>query len=196
LSHVLAVSRILDRGNRSISFVLSAMVFNIVPTTLEVGLVSGLMIYQFGMLHATMVVSTLLAYTGFTVGVTTWRTQFRRNMNLMETDASAKAVDSLLNYETVKYFNNESHEGQRYETSLLGYEKAALQAQSSLSFLNFGQSAIFSAGLTGLMFLTTNQILEGKSHPTPPFVTTSCSHFSPANTNSVNCFLPLKVKQP
>jgi ATP-binding cassette subfamily B (MDR/TAP) protein 7 len=166
------------------------MVFNIVPTTVEVGLVAGLMIYQFGMLHATMVVSTLLAYTGFTVGVTTWRTQFRRNMNLMETEASAKAVDSLLNYETVKYFNNESHEGQRYETSLLGYEKAALQAQSSLSLLNFGQSAIFSAGLTGLMYLTANQILEGKSHITPLIMTT-CSHSPPAHFNAVNCYLPL-----
>lgn len=139
------------------------MVFNVVPTTLEVGLVAGLMIYQFGMLHAAMVVSTLVAYTGFTIGITSWRTQFRRNMNLMETDASAKAVDSLLNYETVKYFNNEAHEGTRYETSLLGYEKAALQAQSSLSLLNFGQSVIFSAGLTGLMYLTANQILEGTS---------------------------------
>ena len=141
--------------------VLSALVFNIVPTTVEVGLVSGLMIYQFGPMHAAVVVSTLVAYTGYTVGITSWRTQFRRNMNHMETEASGKAVDSLLNYETVKYFNNEQHEGDRYEASLAGYEKAALQAQSSLSLLNFGQSAIFSAGLISIMCLTTKQILAG-----------------------------------
>ena len=157
------VSRILDRGNRSISVALNAMVFNVVPTALEVGLVSGLMVYQFGPMHAVVVVSTLVAYTGFTVGITTWRTQFRRDMNRLENEASGKAVDSLLNYETVKYFNNEQHEGQRYEKSLAGYQKAALHAQSSLSLLNFGQNAIFSLGLTAIMFLTAEQVLAGQA---------------------------------
>ena len=155
------LSRILDRGNRSISFVLNAMVFNVVPTTLEVGVVTSLMAYNFGTQHAAVVLGTIGAYTAFTVGITQWRTQFRKDMNRLENEASGKVVDSLLNYETVKYFNNEVHEGVRYEQSLGGYQKAALNAQSSLSLLNFGQNAIFSVGLTGIMYLTAQQILDG-----------------------------------
>ena len=155
------VSRILDRGNRSISFVLNAMVFNVIPTTVEVGLVTGLVYYQFGMGHASVVLATIAAYTGYTVGITQWRTQFRRDMNRLENQASGRVVDSLVNYETVQYFNNLPHEVERYEQSLKGYQKAALQAQQSLSLLNFGQSAIFSVGLTGIMYLTAQQILDG-----------------------------------
>ena len=155
------VSRVLDRGNRSISFILNAMVFNVVPTALEVGLVTSLVGYQFGAAHAGVVLGTLVAYTGFTVGITSWRTQFRRDMNRLENRASAHVVDSLINYETVQYFNNLQHEGERYEKSLKGYQNAALQAQTSLSLLNFGQAAIFSVGLTGIMYLTANQILDG-----------------------------------
>ena len=155
------VSRVLDRGNRSISFILNAMVFNVVPTALEVGLVTSLVGYQFGAAHAGVVLGTLVAYTGFTVGITSWRTQFRRDMNRLENRASAHVVDSLINYETVQYFNNLQHEGDRYEKSLKGYQNAALQAQTSLSLLNFGQAAIFSVGLTGIMYLTANQILDG-----------------------------------
>ena len=155
------VSRILDRGNRSISFVLNAMVFHVVPTTLEVGLVTGLVGYQFGWAHSGMVLATIAAYTGFTVGITSWRTQFRRDMNRLENQASGRVVDSLLNYETVQYFNNLEHESDRYSTSLKGYQKAALQAQRSLSLLNFGQAAIFSVGLTGIMYLTAQNYIDG-----------------------------------
>ena len=155
------LSRVLDRGNRSISFVLNAMVFNVVPTTLEVGVVTGLMAYNFGTAHATVVLATIGAYTAYTVGVTQWRTQFRRDMNRLENEASGRVVDSLLNYETVKYFNNEGHEGRQYEERLVGYQQAALRAQSSLSMLNFGQNAIFSAGLTGIMYLTCGDIVAG-----------------------------------
>lgn len=104
------VSRILDRGNRSISFVLNAMVFHIVPTTVEVGLVSGLVYYQFGLSHATVVLTTIGAYTAFTAGITQWRTKFRRDMNRLENQASSRVVDSLVNYETVQFFNNLPHE--------------------------------------------------------------------------------------
>jgi ATP-binding cassette subfamily B (MDR/TAP) protein 7 len=155
------VSRVLDRGNRSISFVLNAMVFHVVPTTIEVGLVTSLIGYQFGLPHASVVLATIAAYTGFTVGITNWRTKFRRDMNRLENQASGRVVDSLLNYETVQYFNNAPHESQRYETSLKGYQTAALQAQQSLSLLNFGQSAIFSVGLTGIMYLTTQNYIDG-----------------------------------
>ena len=157
------LSRILDRGNRSISFTLNAMVFNIVPTTIEVGVVTGLMAYEFGAMHSGVVLGTIGAYTAFTVGITQWRTQFRRDMNRLENEASGKVVDSLLNYETVKYFNNEDHESQRYAESLGGYQKAALQAQTSLSLLNFGQNAIFSAGLTAIMYLTCQDIMAGQA---------------------------------
>ena len=155
------LSRILDRGNRSISVVLNAMVFHVVPTTLEVTLVASLLGYQMGAGHAAVVLGTIGAYTGFTVGITQWRTQFRRDMNRLDNEASGRVVDSLLNYETVQYFNNAKYEGERYEDSLRGYQQAALQAQQSLSLLNFGQSAIFSVGLTSIMLLTSNQILEG-----------------------------------
>jgi len=155
------LSRILDRGNRSISFILNAMVFHAIPTVLEVGVVTGIVAYQFGPAHAGVVLGTVATYTGFTFGITQWRTQFRRDMNRLENEASGKVMDSLLNYETVKYFGNETHEGRRYEESLAGYQNAALKAQSSLSLLNFGQNAIFSAGLMGIMYLTTQQILSG-----------------------------------
>jgi len=157
------LSRVLDRGNRSISFVLNAMVFNIVPTTLEVAVVTALMAHHFGPTHAAVVLSTIGAYTAYTVGITQWRTQFRRDMNRLENEASSKVVDSLLNYETVKYFNNELHEGGRYETSLTGYQKAALKAQTSLSALNFGQNAIFSVGLSAIMYLTVQTISTGEA---------------------------------
>uniref|UniRef100_A0A6V2Q6L2 Uncharacterized protein n=2 Tax=Ditylum brightwellii TaxID=49249 RepID=A0A6V2Q6L2_9STRA len=157
------LSRVLDRGNRSISFVLNAMVFNIVPTTLEVAVVTGLMAHHFGPTHAGVVLSTIGAYTAYTVGITQWRTQFRRDMNRLENEASSKVVDSLLNYETVKYFNNELHEVDRYEDSLGGYQKAALKAQTSLSLLNFGQNAIFSVGLSAIMYLTVDRIMAGEA---------------------------------
>lgn len=155
------LSRVLDRGNRSISFTLNAMVFNIVPTILEVTVVTGLLGYHFGAPHAGVVFGTIVAYTAYTVAITQWRTRFRRDMNRLENEASGRVVDSLLNFETVQYFNNASHEGQRYEESVSGFQHASLQAQQSLSLLNFGQAAIFSVGLTSIMYLTTAQILEG-----------------------------------
>eukprot|EP00934_Nitzschia_sp_Nitz4_P005421 Nitzschia sp. Nitz4//scaffold40_size135432//54102//56177//NITZ4_003241-RA/size135432-processed-gene-0.64-mRNA-1//-1//CDS//3329551210//5411//frame0 len=157
------VSRVLDRGNRSVSFVLNAMVFNTIPTIIEVGLVTSLVGYQFGSAHAGVVLATIATYTGFTIGITQWRTQFRRDMNRLENQASARVVDSLVNYETVQYFNNLQHEGDRYENTLKGYQDAAIQAQSSLSLLNFGQAAIFSAGLTGIMYLTAQQVIAGNA---------------------------------
>jgi len=155
------LSRILDRGNRSISFVLNAMVFHVAPTTVEVGLVTGLVYYQYGLSHATVVLTTIAAYTAFTMGITQWRSKFRRDMNRLENQASSRVVDSLVNYETVQFFNNLPHEVERYEQSLKGYQKAAVQAQQSLSLLNFGQATILSGGMTGIMILTAQQIVDG-----------------------------------
>jgi ATP-binding cassette, subfamily B (MDR/TAP), member 7 len=116
---------------------------------------------HFGTPHAVVVVTTVATYVGFTISVTTWRTKFRREMNRLDNQASSRVVDSLLNYETVQYFNNAQAEGDRYEESLRGYQKAALEAQESLSLLNFGQACIFSAGLSAIMYLTASQVLSG-----------------------------------
>ena len=155
------LSRVLDRGQRSISFVLNAMIFHFVPTILEVSLVSGLMAHNFGWAHSAVVLGTVSTYTVFTVAVTQWRTKFRREMNRLENEASGRVVDSLLNYETVKFFNNEEYEVQQYDKKLKGYQKAAIEAQESLALLNIGQSTIFAAGISGVMWLTTSQIAQG-----------------------------------
>ena len=155
------LTRILDRGNRSISYVLNAMVFQVVPTTIEVSVVTALMAFQFGFQHSMVILGTIFSYCFFTVGVTTWRTQFRRDMNQFENKASSKVMDSLLNYETIKYYNNEHHETNQYQSTLQQYQKAARHAQQSLSLLNFGQNAIFSIGLTSIMYLTSCQIANG-----------------------------------
>jgi ATP-binding cassette, subfamily B (MDR/TAP), member 7 len=157
------ISRTLDRGNRSISFILTSMVFNVFPTILEVSIVASIMGYQFGSAHAGVVLGTLATYLGFTIGITQWRVNIRRNMNKLENEASGRVVDSLLNYETVKYFNNAPYEGKRYEETLRKYQTSAVQTADSLAILNFGQASIFSVGLTAIMFLTSQQILEGSA---------------------------------
>ena len=158
-----ALGRIIERGNRSISFVLNAMVFNTIPTIIEVGVVTGCMGYTFGVGHATTILTTIGAYVGYTIGITQWRTKFRKDMNRLNNEASGRISDSLLNYETVKYFNNEVHEGKTYESTLQKYQTSALQAQSSLALLNFGQSAIFTVGLTTIMYLTAKDVLTGSA---------------------------------
>lgn len=156
-----ALSRTIDRGSRSIDFVLRAMAFRVVPTALEIGLVSTIMAQSFGLPFAGVTLGTLTAYTTFTVLITQWRDEIRRNMNKLENEASGKVIDSLMNYETVKYFNNETHEADRYDESLLGYQQAALKTQTSLSLLNAGQNAIFSVGLTAIMYMASQGILDG-----------------------------------
>lgn len=157
-----ALSRTIDRGSRSIDFVLRAMAFRVVPTVLEIALVSGIMAQSFGLPYAGVTVGTLAAYTAFTVAVTQWRDQIRRDMNRMENEAAGKVIDSLMNYETVKYFNNEEHEANRYDASLEGYQQAALKTQTSLSLLNAGQNAIFSVGLTAIMYMASQGIAAGE----------------------------------
>jgi len=157
------LGRIIERGNRSISFVLNAMVFNTVPTIVEVGVVTGCMWYQFGIGHAATILATIGAYVGYTIGITQWRTQFRKDMNRLNNQASGKISDSLLNYETVKYFNNEQHEGRTFETTLRKYQAASLQATDSLALLNFGQNVIFTIGLTTIMYLTAKDLMAGNA---------------------------------
>ncbi|KAM6426926.1 iron-sulfur clusters transporter ABCB7, mitochondrial [Liasis olivaceus] len=156
-----ALSKAIDRGTRGISFVLSALVFNLGPTLFEVALVSGILYYKCGAHFALVTLGTLGAYTMFTIGITQWRTKFRIEMNKADNDAGNAAIDSLLNYETVKYFNNEIYEAQRYDGFLKTYENASLKTTSTLALLNFGQSAIFSIGLTAVMVLASKGILAG-----------------------------------
>jgi ATP-binding cassette, subfamily B (MDR/TAP), member 7 len=156
-----ALSRAIDRGNRSINFVLSAMVFNVLPTMLEIGLVLGILGSTFGAPFASVVASTLATYVVFTISVTQWRTKFRKRMNGLENQASSRMFDSLINYETVKFFNNEQLEITRYDQVLSGYQNESLKTQESLALLNWGQSAIFSVGLTAIMVLAAKGIAAG-----------------------------------
>ncbi|MFS7987182.1 putative ABC-type Cd(2+) transporter [Helianthus anomalus] len=156
-----ALNRIIDRGSRAINFILSAMVFNVVPTILEISLVSGILAYNFGAPFAWITSLSVAAYVAFTLAVTQWRTKFRTDMNKADNDASTRAIDSLINYETVKYFNNEQYEAEEYDKYLKRYEGAALNTQHSLALLNFGQTLIFSTALTAAMVLSSNGIMNG-----------------------------------
>lgn len=155
--------RVIDRGSRSINFILTAVLFNVIPTSFEVMLVASLLAQQLGYQYALVSCGTIAAYTLYTVNITNWRDNIRREMNKEENVASGKAMDSLLNYETVKLFNNEAHEVVRYDKNLAGVEKASIQTAQSLSALNFGQNAIFSCGLTAMMALCCYDIHAGTS---------------------------------
>ncbi|XP_029021940.1 iron-sulfur clusters transporter ABCB7, mitochondrial [Betta splendens] len=156
-----ALSKAIDRGTRGISFVLSALVFNLGPTVFEMGLVSAILYYKCGGQFAAVALGTLSAYTIFTILITQWRTRFRIEMNKADNEAGNAAIDSLLNYETVKYFNNEKYEAERYDGFLKIYESSSLKTTSTLAMLNFGQSAIFSVGLTAIMLLASKGIAAG-----------------------------------
>uniref|UniRef100_A0A8D0H7J2 Iron-sulfur clusters transporter ABCB7, mitochondrial n=1 Tax=Sphenodon punctatus TaxID=8508 RepID=A0A8D0H7J2_SPHPU len=156
-----ALSKAIDRGTRGISFVLGAFVFNLGPTMFEVALVSSILYFKCGAQYALVTLGTLAAYSMFTIGVTQWRTKFRVEMNKADNEAGNTAIDSLLNYETVKYFNNERYEAQRYDEFLKTYENASLKTTSTLAVLNFGQSTIFSIGLTAIMVLASQGIVAG-----------------------------------
>uniref|UniRef100_A0A8C5VJU4 Iron-sulfur clusters transporter ABCB7, mitochondrial n=1 Tax=Microcebus murinus TaxID=30608 RepID=A0A8C5VJU4_MICMU len=156
-----ALSKAIDRGTRGISFVLSALVFNLLPIMFEVMLVSSVLYYKCGAQFALVALTALGAYTAFTIAVTRWRTRFRIEMNKADNDAGNADIDSLLNHETVKYFNNEKYEAQRYDGFLKTYETASLKSTSTLAMLNFGQNAIFSVGLTAIMVLASQGTVAG-----------------------------------
>ncbi|CBN75449.1 iron-sulfur clusters transporter atm1, mitochondrial precursor [Ectocarpus siliculosus] len=157
------VSRIIDRGGRSIQYTLSAMLFNVLPTIVEISLVSGILASQASWKYSAVCCSTIVTYSAYTFGITQWRTKFRKQMIAQENEASAKVTDSLVNYETVKYFNNEAHEASRYDESLKGFQEASVKTQTSLSMLNVGQHVIFSTGLTAIMALAASDIAAGHS---------------------------------
>lgn len=157
-----ALNRVIERGTRGINFILSSMLFSVVPTALEFALVSGILYVKCGTSFAVLTAATVAAYTAFTVSVTSWRTQFRKTMNKMDSEGNTRSIDSLVNYETVKYFGNEQHEFREYERLLRGYEAAAVKTFGSLAFLNAGQNFIFSAALSAAMVMAAQGVSEGR----------------------------------
>ncbi|MCA0432830.1 MAG: ABC transporter ATP-binding protein/permease [Proteobacteria bacterium] len=157
------LSRIISRGTAGIDTVLRFSLFNTIPTAFEILLVCGVMVVSFGWLYALIVLLTVIAYVGFTYWATEWRINIRRTMNEADTDANTKAVDSLLNFETVKYFGNERLEAERYDKSMAIYEKASIKTWISLSVLNAGQAVIYSIGLTAVMLLSAFAIQSGQA---------------------------------
>jgi ATP-binding cassette subfamily B protein len=156
------VSRDIERGTRGISFLLTFLLFNILPTLLEIGLVAGILFVKYDPLFAIITFVTLAAYIVFTLVVTEWRMVFRRTMNDMDSKANTRAIDSLINYETVKYFGNERYEVARYDEQMKNWEVSAVRNQTSLATLNAGQSIIIAIGVTLLMLLASQQVVAGK----------------------------------
>ncbi|CAM1509042.1 Fc.00g027810.m01.CDS01 [Cosmosporella sp. VM-42] len=155
------LTRAIDRGTKGISFLLTSMVFHILPTALEISMVCGILTWQYGAKFAAITVLTMVGYTAFTIWTTAWRTKFRRQTNAADNRASTVAVDSLINYEAVKYFNNEKFEVARYDKALQQYEKSSIKVSTSLAFLNSGQNIIFSSALTAMMYLAANGVAAG-----------------------------------
>ncbi|RZC44900.1 hypothetical protein C5167_037864 [Papaver somniferum] len=157
-----ALNRIIDRGSRAMNFILASMVFNVIPTILEISMVAGILAYKFGAPFAWITSLTVAAYIAFTISVTQWRIKISQVMNKADNDASSRVIDSLVNYETVKYFNNEEFEAEKYDEFIKKYENAALKTSSSLAFLNFGQNVIFSTALSMAMVLCSHGIMSGE----------------------------------
>ena len=155
------VSRDIERGSRSIQSLLNYTIYNILPTLVEITLVIGLLSAKFDGWFAAITFGALVLYIGFTITVTEWRTHFRRAMNEQDSKASTRAVDALINYETVKYFSNESFEQGRYDENLQRLEKASIKSQTSLSALNLGQSLIIATTVTMLVWRATLGVVAG-----------------------------------
>lgn len=146
------VSRDIDRGSRGIQSLISYSLYSIVPTIIEFSLVLIYLGWNYDWMYAAITFTALVCYIIYTVKVTEWRTQYRRKMNEMDTSANQKAIDSLLNFETVKYFGNEKFEASRYDTFLASYQEAAIQSQRSLAVLNIGQQIIIVIGLIAILW--------------------------------------------
>ncbi|MFE0756343.1 ABCB family ABC transporter ATP-binding protein/permease [Inquilinus sp. NPDC058860] len=176
------LSRVIERGNAAIETLLSFMLFNILPTLVEILFVVAVLWWVLDLWFALVTLVTVVLYIAFTLWVTEWRIKFRRQMNETDQEANTKAIDSLLNFETVKYFGNEAHESRRYESSLIRFEAAAVQNRVSLSLLNIGQAAIIAAGLTAVMWMAAQGIVDGRL---------TVGDFVLANTYLIQLYLPL-----
>jgi ATP-binding cassette subfamily B protein len=156
------MTRDIERGVRGIESLISYSLYSVVPTLIEVALVLGILAVKFDVWFAGITLTALVLYIIFTIGVTEWRTQYRRMANEFDSAAHTKAIDSLLNYETVKYFNNEAFEAARYDKSLEALRRARLKAQTSLSVLNTGQQLIIAIALVGMLWRATQGVVDGR----------------------------------
>ncbi|HBZ42905.1 MAG TPA: metal ABC transporter permease [Maritimibacter sp.] len=155
------LSRIMERGVKGVEFLLRFLLFNIIPLFIELALVAGIFFFLFDVWYLAAVVATIAIYIRFTFAVTEWRVKLRKQMNDQDTDANQKAIDSLLNFETVKYFGAEKREAARYDQAMAGYEVAATKTSQSLAFLNAGQSFIITAGLAAVMIMAAIGVQNG-----------------------------------
>ncbi|MDP3896087.1 MAG: ABC transporter ATP-binding protein/permease [Mesorhizobium sp.] len=155
------LSRIIERGTKGIETIVRFTILNTLPTILEFALTAVIFAVSYGWSYVAIVAATVVAYTWFTVWASDWRISIRREMNESDTDANTKAIDSLLNYETVKYFNNETMEATRFDRSMARYEVAATKTWTSLGWLNFGQGVIFGIGMTAVMVLSALEVQAG-----------------------------------
>jgi len=155
------VSRDIERGTRGIQTLISYSLYSILPTLIEFCLVLGYFAYSYDIWFAAITLTALIFYIIFTIVVTEWRTHYRRTMNDMDSKANQKAIDSLLNFETVKYFGNEAFEASRYDENLLRYQTAAVKSQKTLAFLNLGQQIIIAVGLVLILWRATAGVVDG-----------------------------------
>ncbi|MFL6660160.1 MAG: ABCB family ABC transporter ATP-binding protein/permease [Massilia sp.] len=155
------MTRDIERGTRGVSSLISFTLFNILPTLVEITLVLGYLVTHYDIWFTVITAVALISYIVFTVMVTDWRTHFRRTMNDLDSKANTKAIDSLINYETVKYFGNEDYEAARYDEGLKSFENAAVKSQTSLSFLNTGQSLIIATAVTLILWRATEGVIAG-----------------------------------
>lgn len=155
------ISRDIERGTRAASTLLNFMVFSVLPIIVEFVLIGSILLTRFSIWFTVVTFGAVVAYIGFTFAVTNWRIRFRHRMNAMDSQANSQAIDSLINYETVKYFGNERYEIERYDDSLLEWEDAAVKTQTSLSALNFGQGLIIAVAVTLIMILAADGVATG-----------------------------------
>jgi ATP-binding cassette subfamily B protein len=155
------LSRDIDRGTRSVSSLMNYMVFSILPILVEITLIAIILLSRYDIWFAVVTFLAVISYIVFTMTITEWRMKYRISMNKFDSAANTRAVDSLLNYETVKYFGNEGHELHRYDEDLKSWENSAVKSQTSLSALNFGQAAIIATGVTVIMIMASQGVVDG-----------------------------------
>lgn len=155
------ISRDLERGTQSLSSIMNYLVFNIIPTIAEFALVAFILLSQYEWKFALVISLTVIIYIAFTLAVTEWRMHFRHSMNRLDSEANSQAIDGLINYETVKYFTNEEYELNRYKSTMTDWENAAVKSQNSMNFLNFGQGAVISVGVTFIMIYAGQGVVDG-----------------------------------
>ncbi len=176
------LSRSIERGTKGIEFLLNFMLFNILPTLLEIVLVCGILWVMYDWTFALVTFATIAGYIAWTLIVTEWRIKYRRTMNKSDNEANTKAIDSLLNFETVKYFTNEEHEARRYDSALRRFEEASIKSKVTLSLLNIGQGVIISLGLTAVMIMAGYGVQDG---------TMTIGDFVLVNSYLIQLYMPL-----